>query len=272
MKFSVLMSVYNKENPEWLIIALDSVFNQTIVPSEVILIQDGPLTIELNRVIDNFCRKYPTVFKTYRIDKNVGLGKALNYGLSKCSNDLVARMDTDDIAKSNRFELQLEKFEKNNDLVICGGQIEEFDDNVDNITGIRAVPLKHKDIISFSKSRNPFNHMTVMFKKSVIESVGGYQHMMYFEDYWLWVRVLSKGFECCNVDKVLVSMRAGKKMFDRRGGVLYLKSIYCFEKNLYRFKYISIENFIFAVIIRGVIALVPNSIRERIYMYGLRKK
>lgn len=271
MKFSVLMSVYYKENPEWLEIALKSVFKQTVIPNEVVLIQDGLLTVELNRVIDSFCRKYPTVFKTYRIDKNVGLGKALNYGLSKCSNDLVARMDTDDIAKNNRFELQLKEFEKNSKLVICGGQIEEFCDNKENITGIRNVPLNHKDIALFAKRRNPFNHMTVMFKKSTIESVGGYQHMSYFEDYWLWVRVISQAYRCININEILVSVRAGDKLINRRGGWEYAKCILNFEKNLKKIKYINNFEFIILLGSRVFVSLLNNGVRRMIYKNFLRK-
>lgn len=180
------MSVYKKEKAEYLKLALASIINQTVQTNEIVLVQDGKLTNELQAVITDHLQKYPAIFKTYALKQNQGLGKALNFGMQKCSNELIARMDTDDIAEPNRFELQIEEFEKDKELMLCGGQIAEFADNTTEITGYRNVPLKHNEILNFAKKRNPFNHMTVMFKKQAVQSVGGYMDMLYFEDYWLY--------------------------------------------------------------------------------------
>lgn len=210
MKFTVLMSVYYKEKPEYLQLALESVINQTVIPNEIVLVQDGKLTNELQAVITEYLQNYPTIFKTYALQQNQGLGKALNFGMQKCSNELIARMDTDDIAEPNRFELQIKEFEEDKELMLCGGQIAEFADNQTEITGYRNVPLKHNEILNFAKKRNPFNHMTVMFKKHAVQSVGGYIDMPYFEDYWLWARMLRVGCKAKNIDQVLIRVRAGQ--------------------------------------------------------------
>lgn len=181
MKFTVLMSVYYKEKPEYLQLALESIINQTVKPNEIVLVQDGKLTNELQAVITDQLQKYPDIFKTYALKQNQGLGKALNFGMKKCSNELIARMDTDDIAELNRFELQIKEFKQDKELMLCGGQIAEFADNQTEITSYRSVPLKHNEILNFAKKRNPFNHMTVMFKKQAVQSVGGYQHMPYLK-------------------------------------------------------------------------------------------
>ena len=264
------MSVYKKEKAEYLKLALDSVINQTLTPDEIVLVQDGELTEVLYTVIEEYKQKYPNVFKNYALKQNQGLGKALNYGMEKCSNELIARMDTDDIAEPNRFELQIQEFIKDKDLILCGGQIAEFADNPNEITGYRNVPLTHNEILKFCKKRNPFNHVTVMFKKQAVQSVGGYQHMPYFEDYWLWARMLKAGYKTKNVDNVLVKVRAGHDMIARRGGFDYVKTIVKFEKNMNKLKFINIFTFFEITIIRILISIISSENRERFYNKFLR--
>lgn len=264
------MSVYKKEKAEYLKLALDSVINQTLKPDEIVLVQDGELTKELYAVIKRYKQKYPNIFKTYPLKQNQGLGKALNYGMEKCSNELIARMDTDDIANPNRFELQIQEFIKDKDLALCGGQIAEFADNPNEITGFRNVPLTHNEILTFVKKRNPFNHVTVMFKKQAVQSVGSYQHMPYFEDYWLWARMLKAGYKTKNVDNVLVKVRAGQDMIARRGGWHYIKFIAKFEKALYKIEIINLFDLLVYVILRSVVAVIPESLRLIVYKCKLR--
>lgn len=271
MKFTVLMSVYYKEKPEYLQLALESIINQTAKPNEIVLVQDGKLTEELQAVITEYLQNYTTIFKTYALQQNQGLGKALNFGMQKCSNELIARMDTDDIAEPNRFELQIEEFEKDKELMLCGGQIAEFADNTTEITGYRNVPLKHNEILNFAKKRNPFNHMTVMFKKQAVQSVGGYMDMLYFEDYWLWVRMLKAGCKAKNVDEVLVKVRAGQNMIARRGGLSYTKCIIQFEKSMYRIEIINFTEMIGYITLRSIVSVMPESLRLLIYRWKLRK-
>lgn len=265
------MSVYYKEKAEYLKLALDSIINQTLKPDEIVLVQDGKLTEELYAVITEYLQKYSDIFKTYALQQNQGLGKALNFGMQKCSYEIIARMDTDDIAEPNRFELQIKEFEQDKELMLCGGQIAEFADNPKEITGHRNVPLKHNEILSFAKKRNPFNHMTVMFKKQAVQSVGGYMEMPYFEDYWLWVRMLKAGYKAKNIEQVLVRVRAGQDMIARRGGLNYAKCVIRFEKALHSIGVIKFAEMIGNITMRSIVAIIPESLRLFIYRWKLRE-
>lgn len=271
MQFTVLMSVYYKEKAEYLQLALESIINQTVKPNEIVLVQDGKLTEELQYVITKYQQNYPDIFKTYALQQNQGLGKALNFGMQKCSNDLIARMDTDDIAEPCRFELQIKEFAQDEELTLCGGQIAEFANNPNEITGYRNVPLKHNEILNFAKKRNPFNHMTVMFKKQAVQSVGGYMDMPYFEDYWLWARMLEAGYKVKNIDQVLVSVRAGQDMIARRGGLNYVKCIIRLEKALHIIGIINLAEMIGYMTLRSIVSVMPESLRLMIYGWKLRK-
>lgn len=265
------MSVYYKEKAEYLKLALDSIINQTLKPDEIVLVQDGKLTEEMQVVITEHLQKYPDIFKTYTLKQNQGLGKALNFGMQKCSNELIARMDTDDIAEPNRFELQIKEFEKDKELMLCGGQIAEFADKPTEITSYRSVPRKHNEILNFAKKRNPFNHMTVMFKKQAVQNVGGYMDMPYFEDYWLWSRILKSGYKAKNIDQVLVRVRAGQDMIARRGRLKYVKCIIRFEKALHGIGIIKLAEMIAYITLRSIVSVMPESLRLMIYKWKLRK-
>lgn len=265
------MSVYYKEKAEYLQLALESIINQTLKPDEIVLVQDGKLTEELQAVITKYQQNYPDIFKTYALQQNQGLGKALNFGMQKCSYELIARMDTDDIAEPNRFELQIKEFKQDKELMLCGGQIAEFADNQTEITGYRNVPLKHNEILSFAKKRNPYNHMTVMFKKQAVQSVGGYMDMPYFEDYWLWARMLKSRYKAKNIDQVLVKVRAGQDMIARRGGLNYAKCVIRFEKALHSIGVIKFAEMIGNITMRSIVAIIPESLRLFIYRWKLRE-
>ena len=272
MEFSVLMSVYYKENPEYLKRALDSILNQTITADEIVLIKDGPLTKELDDAIANYEEKYIAILRVLSLENNVGLGEALNYGVRHCKYDLIARMDTDDIALPTRFELQMKEFIENKELALCGGQIAEFENDPQIISGYRKVPLTQAAILKFAKKRNPFNHMTVMFRKQAILDVASYQDMPYFEDYWLWVRILQKGYVVKNVEQVLVNVRAGAEMLARRGGWIYEKSSFYYYKVLSENNFLCSLDFIWIVILRMSISMLPISIRQQIYKLKLRNQ
>lgn len=224
IKYSVLMSLYEKENPEYFKIAMKSVFNQTYKPDEIVLVEDGPLTSELYEVINHFKKDNPNVIATVRNETHIGLGCALNKGLLVCKNELVARMDTDDIAVSDRFEKQIAYFEKHSQITILGGQIEEFDERTGGIMGKRIVPETDTELKEYMKKRCPFNHMTVMFKKSDILAAGNYQDWFWNEDYFLWIRLALKGYIFANLPDILVRVRSGLQMYQRRGGDKYFQS------------------------------------------------
>ena len=176
---------------------------------------------------------YPDSFKRAVNQTNMGLGKALNRGLAVCKNELIARMDTDDISKPERCEKQLQMFLENPDLDVVGTNIAEFIDNSKVVCSVREVPSVHEEICEFLKKRCPFNHMTVMFKKASVISAGGYLDWHFNEDYYLWVRMFLNGSCFANINENLVSVRVGKDMFARRGGYKYYKS----EKNLFKYMY-----------------------------------
>ena len=270
IKFSVLMSVYFKESPSYLEAALSSVFAQTVMPDEVVLVEDGPLTSELDETISKFEKEYPTILKVIKFENNRGLGKALHDGLLECSNEIVFRMDTDDIAHKDRFEKQLKIFkEKNVDVV--GSNITEFDETMTNITSHRIVPEHDEDIKKMAKSRNPINHVTVAMKKSKVIEAGNYISMYYFEDYYLWIRMMKIGAIFYNVQESLTDVRGGNDMIKRRGGKKYIKPIINFEKAILKLGYISKFEFLKNVLQRVIVSLIPNHFRFFVYKILLRK-
>ena len=164
--FSVLMSVYAKENSSYFRNSLDSILkNQSLIPSQIVLIVDGPVGVEIINVINFFKKKYNKILDVFFLKSNVGLGKALNFGLSKCNHEIIFRADSDDICANDRFETQLNYLNQNMSIDVLGGQIEEFEDNYLKPLNIRSLPTNYSDLVKFSRSRNPLNHMTVVFKK-----------------------------------------------------------------------------------------------------------
>lgn len=268
--FSVLLSIYSEESPSCLSKCLDSLFSQTLLPSEVILVQDGKLTPELELVIDKYINSYK-IIKKIPLPINQGLGKALNEGLKYCSNDIVARMDTDDIAKPDRFKKQLEIFKVYPYIDVVGAWIDEFEGDVHNVRSIRKLPQNQKDIYRFAQSRNPINHPVVMFRKQAVIMAGGYQHFPFFEDYYLWVRMLMSGSKFYNIQESLLFFRFSPEMFKRRGGWKYAMKELKFQKEIRRIGFISNQMFLRNTLLRFISRIIPNSFRSWIYIKILRK-
>jgi glycosyltransferase involved in cell wall biosynthesis len=266
------MSVYHKENPEFLRISIESMLNQTLKPDEIVIVKDGELTKELDEVIDFYASKYLDLFTIVSLSKNVGLGLALNEGLKVCRNELVARMDSDDISLSNRCELQVNEFNKNSNLSICGTMINEFYDDPDKIVSSRIVPTKHKDIVKFAKRRSPFNHPTVMYKKSEVIKCGGYQDIKRKEDIDLFGRMLSQGCIAMNIDKALLLFRSNEDNFKRRKSwkncSSYIAVIYSFWKKGFS----GIIDLIIVIIGQMVMFLSPLWLLKILSNTLLRKK
>lgn len=269
MKFSVLLPVYNKENPEYLKESLESVFSQTLLPSEVVLIKDGPLTDELNKVIDLYT-KYYSYLKVFSLADNQGLGKALNEGLKHCSFDIVVRMDTDDIAKPKRFEKQLAVLKMYQDVDVVSAWVEEFEKDVSDIKSVRKLPEFHNAIQKFAKYRNPINHPVAAFRKSAVLSVGSYRHFPLFEDYYLWVRMLMNGAKFYNIQESLLYFRFSSKVFKRRGGWKYAINEFRFQKMLRQLHFISFPQYIRNIFVRFLTRIIPNSLRKFVYKTILR--
>jgi glycoside transferase family 2 len=269
-EFSVLLSVYYHETVENIQQALQSIINQTVSPYEIILIKDGPLSKELDSIIEEYSYKHDFI-KIIYLPKNVGLGKALNKGLEFCTCDIIARMDTDDIAKPNRFERQLQIFENNPDLDLVGAWIDEFEGNIENILSIRKVPEYHLDIYKFAKRRSPINHPVAMFKKSAVLAVGGYKHFPLFEDYYLWVRMLMNNAIFYNIQESLLYFRYSSDVIKRRGGWNYAINEYKLQKEFRNIGFINNIEFIENILIRFIPRILPNTLRSIIYKI-IRKK
>lgn len=216
-KYSFLMSVYYKENPQYLQESIESMLAQTVMPDEIIIVEDGPLTDELNRVLDNYKKKYPELFHIIRLKTNGGLGHALNIGIKASKNELIARMDSDDISLPDRCEKQLLEFNANPSLSIVGTQLDEFiDDDPNNIIASRIVPITDKEIVKFAKRRSPFNHATVMYRKSVLVKMKGYHTSGRKEDLDLFIRMVNHHCKAKNINESLYLVRSNTDNIKRR--------------------------------------------------------
>lgn len=270
-KYSVLMSLYYKENPIHLSESLDSMINQTISPDEIVMVFDGPLTNELYQMMDKYIKYNPDLFTVVVNEKNLGLGTSLKKGLEKCRNELVARMDTDDISRFDRCEKQIRLFESIPSLDIVGGNIGEFIDNPQKIISYRNVPTDDDEIKEYMKFRCGFNHMTVMFKKESVIKCGNYIDWFFNEDYYLWIRMLENGCKFANIDDILCYVRVGKEMYSRRGGIKYFKSEVKLQKYMLEHKIINIKNYALNVLKRFVLQLLlTNRIRGILFKFFAR--
>ena len=268
--FSVLLSLYAKESPTFLASSLDSIFHQTLLPTEIILVKDGPLTAELDAIVSDYAVRYP-VLKVVALPQNQGLGRALNEGLKHCSYDIVARMDTDDISKPDRFEKQIAVFRKHPELDLVGAWIDEFEEDIHHVISTRKLPERHEDVMSYATRRNPVNHPVVMFRKSAVLAAGGYQHFPLFEDYFLWVRMLKNGAKFYNIQESLLYFRTSPNMFKRRGGWKYAMDEVRFQNVMRKMKMITWGRFLMNVVIRFPVRIMPNKLREILYKNSLRK-
>ena len=271
LSYSVLMSVYVKEKPEYLQQAIESIQNQTVSTNDFVLVCDGPLTFELDAVIRTKQEVMGSTLNVVRLEKNSGLGNALNEGIKHCKNEIVARMDSDDIAYPDRCERQLAVFNIHPGVSICSGIVEEFIASPDTINARRVPPETNAEIMEFAKKRNPFNHPCVMYKKSAVEAVGSYQDFYLLEDYYLWLRMLMAGYQGYNIQEPLLYMRAGLDMYKRRAGWKYAKA----QAALFRFmkdnRYISTGQYIKSCVIRSGSAIAPNWMRKLMFEMILRK-
>ncbi len=264
MKFSVAMCVYKNDNPEHFKRAVESIVNQTMKPAEIILVVDGPIADELEKAIKGF--ENSNTLKAIYLQENVGLGNALKIAVEHCENEIIARMDADDISVKNRFEQQLEFFENNTDLDIVGGDIAEFVNQEDDIISKRAVPTAHSDICEYMRKRCPFNHMTVMFKKQAVIDAGGYLDWHFNEDYYLWIRMLLNKCKFGNTGTTLVKVRVGEEMYARRGGWKYFKSEARLQKFMFNKKIIGFVRYLINLSERLILqVLMPNKIREFVF-------
>ncbi len=264
--FSVVISVYKNDKAENFDLALRSItIEQSVKPEEVVLVVDGPVSEEINEVIQKYEALHNN-FNVIRLEKNQGLGNALNIATQKCKNELVAHMDSDDISVSTRFEQQLTLFRDHPDLDIVGGDISEFIDTEENIVSKRTVPCVDDEIKDYMRYRCAMNHVTVMYKKSAVLKVGNYIEWFCNEDYYLWLRMLRQNCVFGNTGTMLVNVRIGKDMYRRRGGKEYFKSEKRIQQYMLEHKIISKKIYTINVLKRWIVqVLLPNSVRGYVF-------
>lgn len=262
--FSVLMSVYIKEQPAFLEQALQSLQQQTLAASEIVLVEDGPITEELAEVINRYKAQLP--IKSVPLSENLGLAGALNAGLTACSHDLVARMDTDDIALPERFAVQLAFMQQHPDIAASSAYLEERCDNMRRATFVKKLPLNHDELATFCRFRSPLSHPVVIFRKQAVQQVGGYPKI-YPEDYPLWCKLIHAGYKLGNVPQVLLQMRAGDGMLSRRGKGFLPGYIQCY-KLMYQLGMLSYPRLRWNILLQSVIRKSPPWLLKVLYRYG----
>lgn len=266
--FSVAMCVYGGDNPEWFDRALQSItIEQTVKPDEIVIVVDGPVPKKIRNVLD----KYADINQEYHLNviwlkENKGLGNALRVAVENCTHEIIARMDSDDVSISDRFEQQMSAMMSDDSIDIIGGDITEFIGAEDHVIGVRKVPVSDEDIRKYMRTRCPYNHMAVMYKKKAVQEAGGYLDWHYDEDYYLWLRMMESGAVFANTGTVLVNVRVGEDMYQRRGGFKYFKSEAKLQKYMLNHKLIPISTYISNWMKRFVLqVLMPNSLRAWVY-------
>lgn len=270
--FSVLMSVYNKENPSFFDMSLKSVLvEQTLLPDEFVLICDGELTDELELVIRKYQVEFPVVFKVFRKEHG-GLGNALNFGLTKCSNNIVARADSDDISDPNRFQIQMSFMTEHPDVSVLGSYIDEFENDWHKPHALKQVPLSNAEIRKRAKLKNPMNHMSVVLRKDSILSVGSYIDVPYVEDYHLWVRAMLAGYKFANLNKCLVHARVGNGMIARRSNIAQINSWRRVNKLMLSSHFVSVFEYIRNILAISLFVRSPLWLKGVLYKSILREE
>lgn len=269
--YSVLISVYKNERACFLEQSLESMVNQTLRPDEIVLVKDGELTAELDSVIADFSDSYPGLFNVVALSENVGLGRALDEGLNHCRNELVARMDSDDISLPERCELQIKEFRENPALSIIGTMVDEFYDDPANIVSVRAVPVSHDDIVKFMKRRSAFNHPSVMYKKSEVLRCGAYGKMRRKQDMDLFSRMMNSGCKAMNVDKSLLLFRSNEDNFKRRKSWSYCRSYIEVQFEIWKRGHCGFIDLIYVVTGQLAMFIAPMPIAKKLSDKYLRR-
>ncbi|WP_228286874.1 glycosyltransferase [Hafnia paralvei] len=266
--FSVLMAVYCKDDPFYLNDALSSIYQNSLLPAELILVEDGPITDELSKIIDYWNKSLNIV--RIKLENNLGLGNALNIGLKNCNNEIIIRVDADDLNREHRFLTQILYLKEHQDIQLLSSWVEEFEHTPGDKKVFRKVPPSYK-LVNFSKKRSPFNHPSMAFRKSAVLSVGGYGNEHLYEDYALWMKLLYIGVKGDNIQDVLVDMRFSNDALKRRGGIKYAISELKAQLNFYHSGFISFPRLILNIATRIFVRVIPNSLRVFIYRELLRR-
>ena len=255
------MSIYANEKPEYVDACLESILGQTLLPTQIVIVEDGPITVELKDILD----KYQKSLNILRvpIEKHGGLAKALNKGLNFCDYDLIARMDADDVCESYRFEKQYYFLEKRPEIAALSAGLTEYNEDMTKIVKQKFLPTDHEDLIKFSKFRSPLNHPAVMFRKKSILSVGGYPEF-FPEDYFLWIKLISNGFKIANLNESLIKMRVGNAVSDRRDWKFLLGELKALSY-MRQHRMVNFIEYLLIFCLRLVLRLSPKRLRRFFY-------
>lgn len=266
-EFTVVISVYKSDQPSYFNTAIESLLNQTVLPDEIIIVVDGKITDELEVVLSNFSSN--SLIKIFRLEQNLGLALSRNYAISKSSHAIIAVMDSDDISVPDRFQKQLNLIERGEAQVV-GGWINEFTKTPKDTNCIRKTVVTHNEILSFGKWRNPINHVTLMFTKDAYEKVGGYSAIRHTEDWEMIARMIVSGVIVRNIPEVLVHVRAGDDMIDRRRDISQFKGELKVCLMMHKIGYIGTVNLAILIIIKLTLIILPRSLTRFTYLSFLR--
>lgn len=269
-KYSVLMTVYTKDKPEYFSLALESMVKQTYRPDEIVLVKDGPIVKELQQVIDKYISLGAPIVQV-QLSKNIGLGLALNEGIKVIKNELIARMDSDDYSMPERCELQVKEFEKNPSIDIIGCPVLEFVGNIENIVGERKVPLTNEEIYKFAKKRDPFNHPTVMYRKSAVEKAGCYSDYRKNQDTDLWIKMLSNNVTCRNLAAPVFRFRFDEGTYKKRKSWLNTKILIEIRYKAWKSGFNSFGEFLIVAIVQLGMYIFPVGFQKFLYQKILRR-
>lgn len=270
MNYSVLLTVYKSDNPEYFRLSLESMLNQTIPSNDIVVIKDGPVPDLIDKVIRDLQINHPEIH-AIQLEKNMGLGLALNEGLKICKNELIARMDSDDISLPTRCEKQLSLFESDPDLDIVGCPVIEFFGTPDNVVGKRNVPIDNEAIHKYNRRRDPFNHPTVMYRKSKVMRYGPYSNYRKNQDTDLWIKLLSNGCKAANYPEYLLMFRFDEGTYKKRKSWVNTKTLIKIRKKAWMNGYCSFIDYIFVAFAQLGIYILPESFQKFVYKKLLRK-
>ena len=273
MKYSVLMSAYKNDNPDYLKLALESIYDQqSRKPDEIVVVFDGLLTEQLYSVFDEFREGKEDIVKYYPQEENRGLGEALRIGSEKCIGDYILRMDSDDVSDPKRFEKQIAYIESHPNIDVLGTDIAEFIDSPDEENNrVRACPASHDEIVIMGKRRNPMNHVTVCIKKDALFKSGGYQTLLLLEDYYLWLHMIAAGCRLANINESLVYVRVGNGFDSKRGSIERIRGWRVLQDFMLEHRMISRTKARMNMLYINVFVRTPSGIKKILYKAFLRK-
>lgn len=270
--YSVLMSVYKSDVAEYFQVSMDAMLHQTHKPSEIVLVQDGPINDQLKVLINKYSEGNPSLIKLFVFEENQGLGKVLAFGVEKCTNEYIARMDADDYCMPDRCQKELEYMVSHPEIDCVGTNVEEFYGDTSNIVAHVVLPETHEQIWKFAKKRNPIRHPSLLYKKSAVLRSGNYRHLRFSQDYSLIVDLMQAGCKAYNIQEPLTYMRVTHDFYKRRSGSKYFKINYTLNKSFLDQGFFSYTDFIKRTTAQFISCYMPNSLRQYIYNHLLRKE